>query len=205
MNGVETQFGWRDPDESCAHRYLLPAVLAELAGKASMKVLDIGCGNGYVTAKIAGLGHDIVGMDVSRDGIEIARATHPGIRFELASVYDAKVSDLAGLVDCVVALEVLEHLFFPRQLFAVSYEVLRPNGVLILSTPYHGYLKNLAISILNGWDRHFAVEHDGGHIKFFSKRSLERMAVSCGFRRPRCRGVGRIPFVWKSMVMVAEK
>jgi 2-polyprenyl-6-hydroxyphenyl methylase/3-demethylubiquinone-9 3-methyltransferase len=74
-----------------------------------------------------------------------------------------------------------------------------------MSTPYHGYLKNLAISLVNGWDRHFEVHRDGGHIKFFSKRTLGRMAEEVGFGRQKFYGVGRLPWLWKSMILVAMK
>jgi len=72
-------------------------------------------------------------------------------------------------------------------------------------TPYHGYLKNLVISLVGGWDRHFQVERDGGHIKFFSKRTLRRMAEAVGFRNLRFQGAGRLPWLWKSMILVAQK
>ena len=76
---------------------------------------------------------------------------------------------------------------------------------MVISTPYHGYWKNLAISILNGWDRHFEVEREGGHIKFFSKRTLTRMAQAAGFRALRFYGAGRLPWLWKSVILFAVK
>jgi 2-polyprenyl-3-methyl-5-hydroxy-6-metoxy-1,4-benzoquinol methylase len=201
-------YGWTSPEATCAHSYLLPTVLAELSRRrvGPMRLLDVGCGNGSVTARIAERGHELIGVDASEDGIAIARAAHPMLRFELASVYDERLPDVVGsAVDGVLALEVIEHLFYPRLLFQASHRLLRDGGFLIVSTPYHGYLKNLAISALNGWDRHFTVSVDGGHIKFFSKASLARMALECGFRNPRLVGVGRVPWVWKSMILVAEK
>jgi 2-polyprenyl-6-hydroxyphenyl methylase/3-demethylubiquinone-9 3-methyltransferase len=209
MNVEYTCYGWKDADPTCAHDYILPAVIGqvrELYNRKTAKILDIGCGNGYVAAKLAGLGHSVMAIDASPDGVDIARSTFPGVQFEVGSVYDESLHDLVGtLVDCVVSLEVVEHLFYPKRLFEQSHKVLRPGGVLIVSTPYHGYLKNLAISLVNGWDRHFMVEWDGGHIKFFSKRTLARMACNAGFRNPRFQGVGRFPGMWKSMIMVVEK
>jgi 2-polyprenyl-6-hydroxyphenyl methylase/3-demethylubiquinone-9 3-methyltransferase len=208
MTPEARSFGWSDAEATCAHAYLLPVVFAELArrGAGPMRLVDIGCGNGYVTAKAAELGHEAVGIDVAEDGIAIARAAHPAIRFELASVYDERLPEsIGGKVDAVLALEVIEHLYCPRSLFRASHELLRDGGLLVVSTPYHGYLKNLAISAVNGWDRHFTVAADGGHIKFFSRKSLTRMALECGFRNPRVRGVGRVVWLWKSMILAAEK
>ena len=159
------EFGWSDASEECSHRYLLPVVLEELRraiGDEPCSIADVGCGNGSITAKIAMLGHEVVGVDASRDGIEIARNAYPHIRFEAVSLYDESFGDLVRNVDCVLALEVVEHLFRPSQLFEASYRALRAGGTMIVSTPYHGYLKNLGLSLTNGWDRHF----DKPRIKF---------------------------------------
>ena len=44
----------------------------------------------------------------------------------------------------------------------------------ILTTPYHGYLKLVALSLCNRWDKPFSVDHEGRHIEFF----LEELANS---------------------------
>jgi len=201
-------FGWREPGPTCAHFYLLPTVLRlveKISQGQTLKIVDLGCGNGFVPARLAEQGHKVIGIDISSDGIEIARASYPGIDFRVASIHDRLLAESVGEVDCVVSLEVVEHLFYPRKLFEQSYLLLKMGGVLILSTPYHGYLKNLALSAINGWDRHFEVEWDGGHIKFFSKRTLARITFGAGFRNLRFYGVGRLPWLWKSMILVAER
>jgi 2-polyprenyl-3-methyl-5-hydroxy-6-metoxy-1,4-benzoquinol methylase len=202
-------YEYHDNEASCAHEYLLPFVLnrvREISQGKPIKILDLGCGNGYVASRIAGQGHSVTGVDVSDDGIEIARASFPGISYQLCSLYDDDLLDkIGGQVDCVVSLEVVEHLFFPRKLFEQGLRLLKKDGHLIVSTPYHGYVKNLALSIVNGWDRHFGVAWDGGHIKFFSTKTLAQMACNTGFKNPRFEGVGRLPGLWKSMIMIVQK
>lgn len=209
MSVVCTEYGWKDAHPNCAHEYILPAVLREvraLAKGGTLRMIDIGCGNGVVASLLAKEGHNVTAIDVSPDGIEIARSAFPGVRFEVCSVYDDRVLEITGgAIECIVSLEVVEHLFYPKKLLDQSYRILRPGGHLVVSTPYHGYLKNLAISLVNRWDRHFTVGWDGGHIKFFSKRSLSEMANAAGFKNTRFVGVGRIPGLWKSMIMVAGK
>lgn len=201
-------YGWEDAHATSAHAYLLPALLAalkEISSGRRLRILDIGCGNGYIAGCLTEAGHQIVGVDASSDGIEIARRAHPCLVFHARSLYEG-LSDLAiEPFDCVVALEVIEHLYYPRRLLQESHAVLGPRGYLIASTPYHGFLKNLAISLIDGWDRHFAAAWDGGHVKFFSPRTLSAMTKEAGFRNLRIRGVGRMPLLWKSMIMVAEK
>ena len=206
---TESDYGYCDSKASCAHEYLLPVVLTrlgEISQGKSIKVLDLGCGNGYVASRIAGQGHSVTGVDVSSDGIEIARVSFPGISYQLCSVYDDNLLDKIGRqFDCVVSLEVVEHLFYPKKLFEQSQRLLVTGGALIVSTPYHGYLKNLALSLTNGWDRHFSVDWDGGHIKFFSRKTLAQMASNAGFVNIRFFPVGRFPGLWKSMIMVAQR
>jgi len=79
--------------------------------------------------------------------------------------------------------------------------VLKPEGSLLLSTPYHGYLKNLVLSIVNKWDFHFTALWDHGHIKFWSKRTLTLLLESHGYGFKSFVGVGRAPFLWKTMFL----
>src|SRR5687768_6494931 len=141
-------FGYHDKEASCAHEYLLPTLLKtiqEISRGRSLKVLDIGCGNGYVASRVAAQGNSVVGIDVSPDGIQIARNSFPDVSYSVGSIYDnALVDKVGGQVDCVVSLEVVEHLFYPKKLFEQSYKILINGGSLVVSTPYHGYLKNLA-------------------------------------------------------------
>ena len=201
-------YGWESAEQTTAHPYLLPAVVRNLrtvAAGRKCRVLDLGCGNGYVASVVAKEGHSVTGVDVSPDGIAIARKAHPGIEFELASIYNDDLRRFSERFDCVISLEVVEHLMYPKELFRRSCEVLKPGGSLILSTPHHGYWKNLALSIANGWDQHFNVEWDGGHVKFFSNRALAKMALAAGLGNPRFEGVGRLPLLWKSTVMVVTR
>lgn len=203
------RYGWKDEQATCAHDYLLPIVLREterLRADKPLRILDLGCGNGYVSAELARRGHDVLGIDASPDGIEIARREYPAARFEACSVYEERLASLVGdPLDCVIALEVIEHLYYPRRLLSQAYALARPGGWVIVSTPYHGYAKNLAISLYNGWDAHFHAGWDGGHIKFFSRRSLSAMIQEAGFEAPRFIGAGRAPLLWKSMLLIARK
>lgn len=77
-------------------------------------------------------------------------------------------------------------------------------GEIIISTPYHGYLKNLVISLLNGWDKHFTALWDGGHIKFWSRKTLTQLLEEFGFEIVAFKGSGRLPYLWKSMFIKAQ-
>lgn len=107
--------------------------------------------------------------------------------------------------DAAISTEVVEHLFAPHLLPRFAREALRPAGYLIVSTPYHGYVKNLVLSMLDKWDFHHGPLWHGGHIKFWSRRTLSLLLEQNGFKVVEFHGVGRLPFLWKSMILVARK
>src|SRR5438445_300830 len=95
----ECNYGWKDADPTSANLYILPAVMGILrscSGKEKLQVIDLGCGNGYVGSRIAELGHSVVGIDASPDGLAIAKSKYPTIRFELGSIYDKDLPERAG-------------------------------------------------------------------------------------------------------------
>lgn len=205
MGSVKSHsYGWKDARPLDAHDYLIPAVVSVFPRGISLAVLDLGCGNGVIASEIAKRGHRVTGIDASTDGIMYATSAYRDVSFFVRSVYES-FTDLSGRYDVVVSSEVIEHLYYPRKLLATAFEVLKPGGALILTTPYHGYLKNLAISILGLWDSHHDVTWDGGHIKFFSKRTLGEMIVDAGFEEALFAYCGRMRWLWKSMVCIAKK
>jgi 2-polyprenyl-6-hydroxyphenyl methylase/3-demethylubiquinone-9 3-methyltransferase len=83
--------------------------------------------------------------------------------------------------------------------------LLTDNGVAIITTPYHGYCKNLALAITGKMDKHFSPLWDHGHIKFWSVKTFTELLSQAGFRKINIRRVGRIPQLAKSMIAVARK
>jgi len=106
----------------------------------------------------------------------------------------------------VISMEVIEHLHSPRTFAAFVRSILEANGGgrFILTTPYHGYLKNLSIALAGKADRHYSALWEGGHIKFWSRRTLAILLREAGFRNMAFTGAGRIPYLWRHMVFSAE-
>ena len=147
---------------------------------------------------------NIVGIDPSASGIKSARLLLPDNRFYCMGVYDNLDDIEENNFDAVVSTEVIEHLFYPRELLRFAKSKLNFNGYLLLTTPYHGYWKNLTLSIFNAWDSHHTPLWDGGHIKFWSKKTLSRLLVEEGFEVKDFIGCGRLPYIWKSMLLIAQ-
>lgn len=186
------------------HAYLWPTLTKVLGSvPAPARIFELGCGNGSTSNEMAKLGYEVLGVDPSGEGIALARAAFPQSRFEIGSAYD----DLAaryGTFDVVVSLEVVEHLFQPRKYAATIKSLLKPGGYGIISTPYHGYFKNLVLAILGKWDSHLAPLWDFGHIKFWSRPTLIHLFAEAGLREVAFYRVGRIPPIANSMVLVVK-
>jgi len=105
----------------------------------------------------------------------------------------------------IVSTEVIEHLYDPHAMPRLARLLLKPNGVVLVTTPYHGYLKNLVISLLNKWDQHLTPFWLHGHIKFWSRATLTRLFQEEGFRFVAFKGLGRLHWLWKTMLIEFEK
>jgi len=178
-------------------------MLSEKA-KSKARVLDLGCGNGSLSHMIAQQGYEVVGIEESTSGIAIARLNFPDCQFIQGSIYDPPKAELLNAFDVVISVEVIEHLFYPKELVRLARKLLKPGGQLILTTPYHGYLKNLILALSGKMDNHFSVLWDGGHIKFFSVHTLSKLLEAEGYTNIHFKFAGRLPYLWKSMLCSAS-
>jgi len=146
----------------------------------------------------------VTGVDPSVEGIAQAQAAYPHLKLKPGSAYD----DLAaryGRFPVVLSLEVVEHVYAPRGYARTVFDLLERGGVAIISTPYHGYWKNLALAATGKMDAHFTALWDHGHIKFWSMKTLGELLREAGFEDIRFERVGRVPALAKSMIAIARK
>jgi 2-polyprenyl-3-methyl-5-hydroxy-6-metoxy-1,4-benzoquinol methylase len=198
--GGLADYSYQDAGPSCTQAYLTAPLFDLLPARGGLRLLDLGCGNGSLTDVLRRRGNDVVGVDASATGIANARSGYPECTFIHASIYDLPLDELGAAFDAVVAVEVIEHLPYPRELLRSARKCLKPGGRLIVSTPYHGYLKNLALAAAGRMDGHFTALWDGGHVKFFSAKTLRALFEDEGYTDLRFRFAGRLPALWKSML-----
>lgn len=123
--------GLVDPDLFNEHlaRYRFAARFSENA-----RVLDGGCGSGYGAAELPNAAA-VIGVDISGDAVQHARRTfgRPNVHFLQAACEALPFA--GGSFDLLLAFEVIEHLTRWREMLAEAARVLRPGGVLLVSTP----------------------------------------------------------------------
>lgn len=114
------------------HRYAFARMLAP-----GRRVLDAACGEGYGSALLAGVGADVLGVDIDAVAIDHARLRYggtPGLQFEQADA--TRLDHLADAsFDLVVSFETLEHVEAQEHLLDGFARLLRPEGLLLISTP----------------------------------------------------------------------
>lgn len=130
-------------------RAMLAAFSELVRAPAAGPVADLGCGPGRVTAHLHALGVDAFGVDLSPGMIEVARRTHPGLRFEEGSMTGLDLADdgLAGVVAWYSTVHTPPELL--PAVFAECHRVLAPGGHMLLA--------------FKAGDRHRRLEQAYGH------------------------------------------
>lgn len=205
---MPNEYTYFDADSSHTQSYLNGPVFemieAESLRRPRLRIFELGCGNGSFASKLAAQNFEVVAVDVSTSGIDHARAAFQGPHFDVASAYD-DLPSMYGQFDAVLSLEVVEHLYAPRLWAANLRNLLLPGGLAIVSTPYHGYLKNLALSVAGRWDSHMDPLWDHGHIKLWSVANLTTLLQEASLQIESVRRVGRLPAFAKSMILSARR
>lgn len=103
-------------------------LLEWLAPQPGERVLDLGCGTGELTARIAGQGAEVVGLDQDPDMIQRARSRYPELRFELADAHGFSLADGTAAFDAVFSNAALHWMLRPAEVIAAVEAALRPGG-----------------------------------------------------------------------------
>jgi 2-polyprenyl-3-methyl-5-hydroxy-6-metoxy-1,4-benzoquinol methylase len=145
---------------------------------ASLRVLDVGCSRGNFLAAGAKLGVYMEGVEPAANIAAAARAQ--GLRVHTGQLADIHLPP--GSFDAITLFEVIEHLKETLPLMRECHRVLKPGGLLVLST---GNTASWTVAAMREhWD-YFHIAKDGGHISFFNPRSVALLAARAGFAMER--------------------
>lgn len=150
--------------------WFVAATTGELNRDRSKKILEVGCGLGYLTYALKQAGHDASGLDISERAIADAKRSF-GDHYICADV-NVMSAQAAGSFDIVVMTEVLEHLDAPLSVLRSIHALLRPGGVALVSTPNKDFLPPDAV---------WRTDNPPVHLAWYSRTSLREMARRTNF------------------------
>lgn len=174
-----THWWWRAREENVVH--VLRTLLPEPDGAA--KILDIGCGDGYIWPRIARYG--------SVEGIEpdeglVAPGSPYRDRIELAGLLDGRAR--GGDHDLVLMLDVLEHIEDEESALARVVALLRVNGAFLITVP----------ALTSLWSE---FDQLSGHVRRYSKQTLRAALERAGLRVVYL----RYSYVWTVLPLFARR
>lgn len=110
-----------------------------------VKVLDVGCGGGFLTNHLAQFGHTVTGIDLSESSLNVAMSHDhtKSVTYLPANAYALPFEDRS--FDAVCAMDILEHVENPDQLIAEASRVLRPGGHFFFHTFNRNWLSYLLV------------------------------------------------------------
>ena len=150
--------------------------IANLLSKdySDIRILDVGSSNGFFVAIAKDLGLQAEGIDPSEKAV--AAGVKRGLKLHIGFLNDVAFPD--NSFDAITLHEVIEHVSDPVSLLKECARILCPRGILLIGT---GNTDSWTRRIQkNKWD-FFDMEKHGGHINFFSPKSLGILAPRVGF------------------------
>jgi glycosyltransferase involved in cell wall biosynthesis/SAM-dependent methyltransferase len=161
-------------------------VLRWVAGRRPGRVLDLGCSDGHLAARVRACGHHVTGVDlVAHEGVK-ERVD----RFVEADLEQGVPPEVDGSYDVVVAADVLEHVRSPAKVLDDVRGLLAPGGSVVVSVPNFGHWYPRVRVALGSFDYDRRGILDRDHVRFFTRRSFERLVAGSGFRVARRESTG---------------
>lgn len=143
-------------------RNLIYSLFEEYNIKSGMRVLDYGCGSGFIVGQLQTRGYDAWGTDISREAIEYG--TSQGIK-NLHSTDGIEVDFPDGSFDLILAMDVVEHIDDDKLVVEELKRLLRPGGRLIITVPAYQWM----------WGVQDEVSH---HFRRYSMKSITQLVTN---------------------------
>ncbi len=160
------------------------------------RALDIGCGNGWFLSRIARLGWEVEGVDISPEAAAIASEEY-GVRVHVGALEELSIED--NSFDFIRMSHVIEHLFEPTQTLHRVASLLRPGGRLYIETP------NIDSLAFRHTGSYWYQIDSPRHLWLFSPTTLAHALDQCGLSVSRMGACAVTSFPWEETYRREER
>lgn len=125
--------------------WVLEKIRASTSVQTGLKVLDVGCGAGFLSNRLSEEGFDVHGIDVSEESLYVAQKYDKTgrVQYQKADAYQLPFPD--AHFDIVTAMDFLEHVDKPEDVVKEISRVLKPGGLFFFHTFNRNWLANIVI------------------------------------------------------------
>jgi 2-polyprenyl-6-hydroxyphenyl methylase/3-demethylubiquinone-9 3-methyltransferase len=191
------------PAPRSIHDHVMRPIVERLNEANAHRVLEMGCGDGWFTGALDRCGFEAMGADRDAPRLAVARRQFPHLRFEQLDAMQPIAPGRLPRFHAVVAIDLIDHLPSPRKFIASALQMLEPAGLLVLTLPYYGYAKNVALALTGRFDRRWDPLLEDGRMKFFSRATLTGLLSEFDLVDLRFETIGRIPPLARAMMISA--
>lgn len=173
-------------------------------GGSGERILDIGCGNGYLLYQFRNSFNSLVGLEFSKHRLLQAKINMADCDFTAVQGSAENMSEIVtNSIDRIVSADTIEHIPDVYSAIDEMYRVLKPGGILVMNTPNIAFVKKRLLLCFGRFPSTSQpneglgsdVLYDGGHLHYFTFRSLRLLLQRSGFIVDRKIGYGRLGFI----------
>ncbi len=151
-------------------------LLSWLSSRPTGRVLDLGCADGSLASSMEAVGHQVTGVDLT---------TSPGVADRMTRFFEANLEhgipdEVGSGFDTVVCADVLEHVREPKRLLEEAKLLLNAGGSIFASVPNFGHWYPRIRTLFGMFDYDQRGILDNTHVRFFTRRSFERVVAEAG-------------------------
>jgi len=165
-------------EQEAVHRTYFQTKLKQvkelLGSKKQISLLDIGCLTGVLVQEAVSLGMKAEGLDISKDAVAYCKSR--GLVAHQGTIAYFSKKNKRKKYDVITAFEIIEHEYSPFTMVKSMYELLHPEGIILMSTPNHGSWWRVVMG--KYWPGYTHPEH----LYFFDPASLKSIVEQAGFQ-----------------------
>lgn len=175
---VASRYGAGDSPLRYAHPLIIKFI--KRYAKSGSLTLDVGCGAGFISRKLSGLGHKVIGVEIDGKAAREAKKYCIDVLVEDIEQVDLSSSP-ETCFDTIICADILEHLKRPDLILLRLRKVLSSSGILVVSLPNIAEFRVRMNLLIGKFDYQETGILDKTHLRFFTRKTAVKLITLCGF------------------------